>query len=394
MNWKGIAVQFLDNNSVKHLNTNDSRKTGYYTGARALMIVLGETSVEDFTQSLKLIGREDVLHYLKQKMKNGRCWKDMRSSTRSHQSGVLLSYHRDSEEQVDRIKEEIESPSYSVSMDKSPTAVEMAALFVVCMTQQYEESEECLQELYYACENEKKIALVVLQENYVAGGILGFIVKGKSSISLSDDKAFDSSIKEIKEDIHKEVVGMTAYDETISVRDLQSQEGHVMLSYHWGSQAQVHRIKRELEKAGYKTWMDVAKMDGGLNKRMAEAVEGATVVVVFMTQKYEKSHSCMKELDHAYDKRKRIVPVKLEKNYNPSGALGLIAAGRIYEDFSDKSQFYLNFARLKRVIDAALGITDESKNKTLEGESTNCPLSYFQLRHSSYETIVQSWRFI
>eukprot|EP00794_Sanderia_malayensis_P005891 gene5891-6577_t len=135
----------------------------------------------------------------------------------------------------------------------------------------------------------------------------------------------------------------------------KSQKGHVMLSYNWDSQAQVLIIKKELEKSGYKTWMDVDEMHGDLNERMAEAVEGAAVVVVFMTQKYEGSRSCKKELNYAEEKRKKIVPVKLDPNYEPSGALGLIAAGKIYVDFSDESQFESKLAALKKEIDAPFG---------------------------------------
>eukprot|EP00794_Sanderia_malayensis_P018430 gene18430-20280_t len=147
----------------------------------------------------------------------------------------------------------------------------------------------------------------------------------------------------------------TRTDKNSGEDSTKSQEGHVMLSYNWESKAQVLRIKKELKKLGYKTWMDVDKMHGDLNERMAEAVEGAAVVVVFMTQKYEESHNCKKELNYADDKRKKIVPVKLEPKYKPSKALGLIVAGKLYTVFSGESQFESNFADLRKEIDAALG---------------------------------------
>eukprot|EP00794_Sanderia_malayensis_P019535 gene19535-21466_t len=146
----------------------------------------------------------------------------------------------------------------------------------------------------------------------------------------------------------------TRTDKNSGEDSTKSQEGHVMLSYQWDSQAQVLRIKNKLDKLGYKTWMDVVEMHGNVNKRMAEGVQGAAVVVVFMTKKYEESYSCDKELNYADDKRKKIVPVKLEPKYKPSEALGLIVAGKLYTTFSDESQFESNFAALKKEIDAAL----------------------------------------
>ena len=54
-------------------------------------------------------------------------------------------------------------------------------------------------------------------------------------------------------------------------------------------------------------------------------------------------------------KQKKIVPIKLESTYNPSGALGLIVAGSLYIDFSDSSKFEDNIAGLEKEINAALG---------------------------------------
>eukprot|EP00794_Sanderia_malayensis_P011619 gene11619-12816_t len=120
--------------------------------------------------------------------------------------------------------------------------------------------------------------------------------------------------------------------------------------------------------------MDADEMHGDLNKRMAEGVQGAAVVVVFMTQKYEESHSCNKELNYADNMQKRIVPVKLDPKYEPGLALGLIMAGKLYTVFSDESQFESNFAALKKEIDAAHSCSD-----TLEG-------SIEELEKSRYKT--------
>ena len=54
-------------------------------------------------------------------------------------------------------------------------------------------------------------------------------------------------------------------------------------------------------------------------------------------------------------KQKKIVPIKLESSYNPSGALGLIVAGSLYIDFSDSSKFEDNIVGLEKEINAALG---------------------------------------
>eukprot|EP00794_Sanderia_malayensis_P012816 gene12816-14129_t len=132
-------------------------------------------------------------------------------------------------------------------------------------------------------------------------------------------------------------------------------KGHVMLSYQWNSQKEVVRIKERLEADGYDVWMDVDDMQGNIYQRMAEAVQEAAVIVVFMTEKYEQSVNCNKEIQFAQVKQKSIVPVKLEKNYSPSAALGLLVAGSLYIDFTDETRFEANIASLKKEINAAMG---------------------------------------
>ena len=48
-------------------------------------------------------------------------------------------------------------------------------------------------------------------------------------------------------------------------------------------------IKSELEKAGYKTWMDVDNMSGSTLEAMAKAVEGSAVVLICVSKKYKES---------------------------------------------------------------------------------------------------------
>ena len=47
------------------------------------------------------------------------------------------------------------------------------------------------------------------------------------------------------------------------------------------------RLVRELEKRGYSTWVDVEKMVGSTLDSMAEAVEGAALVLLGMSKGYK-----------------------------------------------------------------------------------------------------------
>lgn len=79
--------------------------------------------------------------------------------------------------------------------------------------------------------------------------------------------------------------------------------GHVMLSYEWGQQPSVLLIKSELQRAGYRTWMDVDLMSGSTLEAMAEAVEGSAVVLVCLSKKYKESQVGSRRGKHAEGRR-------------------------------------------------------------------------------------------
>ena len=69
------------------------------------------------------------------------------------------------------------------------------------------------------------------------------------------------------------------------------------------------RIVESLKKSGYRVWIDVEQMQGEMNKRMAEAVEGAAVVCPVLTSRYKGSANCMKELNYTDQRGCDILPI-------------------------------------------------------------------------------------
>jgi len=123
---------------------------------------------------------------------------------------------------------------------------------------------------------------------------------------------------------------------------------HIMLSYNWGIQDHVKAVCAELKSRGLPVWMDIdGGMHGSIHMSMASAVEGAYVVIPFMTPAYEGSANCKKELSYADDNKVKIVPVMAENDYKQQSWLGLITAGMLWVDFRDKKN-------VKNVVDQLL----------------------------------------
>ena len=143
-----------------------------------------------------------------------------------------------------------------------------------------------------------------------------------------------------------------------------SQQMHqTMISYQWDSQADAVRIKEALEEQGYKVWMDIEQMSGNIYEKMSEAVETSDLIIVCMSGKYEVSENCNRELQYAQDLRKKIIPVKIEREYKPRGPLRLIVSGALYVDFSDPVQFDEKMKELQFEITRILGNHDGHDKK-------------------------------
>ena len=111
---------------------------------------------------------------------------------------------------------------------------------------------------------------------------------------------------------------------------------HVMISYQWDSQEVLVEVKNRLQASGYRVWMDLEQMKGSTLEAMAEAVENASVVLVCVSRRYKESQNCRSEATYAYDLKKDIIPLMMERNYKGDGWLGIIVTGKMWFDFQSK----------------------------------------------------------
>ena len=127
--------------------------------------------------------------------------------------------------------------------------------------------------------------------------------------------------------------------------------GHIMISYKWDDQSEVKKIAEALKENNFNVWIDYELVHGDIQEQMAEAVEGAALVIVCISAKYQESENCKKEFTYADQQKKNIIPIIMEKGFNASGKLALITAGKKYIDYSNSSMFDENMKTLKGEID-------------------------------------------
>ena len=126
--------------------------------------------------------------------------------------------------------------------------------------------------------------------------------------------------------------------------------GHIMLSYNWGTKELVRKLKKELQVAGLKTWMDEENLGpGDLYEALAEAVENSKYVLFCYSEGYKKSAACRSEAEYADKLGKSVLFVRCQKCYKPDGWLGFMLGNKLYYDVTgDDAKFKSVF---KQIID-------------------------------------------
>ena len=111
---------------------------------------------------------------------------------------------------------------------------------------------------------------------------------------------------------------------------------HVMISYQWDNQDVLIEVKNRLQASGYRVWMDLEQMGGSTLEAMAKAVESSSVVLVCVSQKYKESPNCRSEAEYAYQLRKDIIPLMMQRKYKADGWLGMLVGTKLWIDFQSK----------------------------------------------------------
>ncbi|XP_070551878.1 uncharacterized protein [Ptychodera flava] len=110
--------------------------------------------------------------------------------------------------------------------------------------------------------------------------------------------------------------------------------GHVMISYCWKNKDIVWKIEEALRTRGINTWIDKSNIGSELYEGMAAGVDGANAVILCISDDYCRSENCEREAKYAGDKKKVIIPIKLERA-SIAPWIKLLIAGKIYISFSD-----------------------------------------------------------
>ncbi|CAF1396553.1 unnamed protein product [Didymodactylos carnosus] len=87
-------------------------------------------------------------------------------------------------------------------------------------------------------------------------------------------------------------------------------------------------------------------MYGSTRERMSESVERSQFLIIFVSDKYYKRQSCQVEATYAHETKRLLIPLKIDKDYEPKGWLAFIVAAYNRVNFSGKLPFDEAFTEL------------------------------------------------
>lgn len=126
---------------------------------------------------------------------------------------------------------------------------------------------------------------------------------------------------------------------------------NIMISYCWDDKALCHRIADRLMDDKFTVWIDRDEMSGDVYSAMASAIDSSDCILLCISESYFNSSNCQKEARYASDKRKTIIPIKVESKYKTEGWLSFIIAGKLYFRISQsENEFNMAYEKITQEI--------------------------------------------
>jgi hypothetical protein len=108
----------------------------------------------------------------------------------------------------------------------------------------------------------------------------------------------------------------------------------IMISYSHKEKEICKQLYDELIRAGYRVWIDFDNMHGNVMDAMAQAIELSQIIILCMSEQYQRSNYCRAEAQYAFKRKLKMIPILVQKYYKPDGWLSFLISHLLYIDFT------------------------------------------------------------
>jgi hypothetical protein len=112
-------------------------------------------------------------------------------------------------------------------------------------------------------------------------------------------------------------------------------------------------------------WIDIQKMRADIMEAMSEAVSTSDYILMLVSDTYKNSSACKCEAMYAFELKKPVIPIVVEKGYVAAGWLGALIAGKLRYDCSDPSRVHEELPRVMGEIQPAGVVYKEVRRSTI-----------------------------
>ncbi|UJR22656.1 hypothetical protein I4U23_025695 [Adineta vaga] len=107
-----------------------------------------------------------------------------------------------------------------------------------------------------------------------------------------------------------------------------------MISYSHDDKVLCKQLYDEIIRRNYRVWIDFDQIHGNIMDAMAQAIDRSQTIIICMSEQYRKSNFCRAEAHYAFQRKRQLIPVLMQKHYKPDGWLLFLIGQLLYVDFT------------------------------------------------------------
>lgn len=145
----------------------------------------------------------------------------------------------------------------------------------------------------------------------------------------------NSTNESIQKIIHGIKWNLNRHDKQNKIINISSEKKFdIMLSYSHKNRLICTQIYNDLISNGYRVWIDFNQIHDNEIDAMVQAIEQSRMVIICMSEQYKRSNSCRAQLQYAFKRQVKILPILIGKYYQPDGWLLFLIGNLSYVDFT------------------------------------------------------------
>jgi hypothetical protein len=170
----------------------------------------------------------------------------------------------------------------------------------------------------------------------------------------------------------------------------------IMISYSHKEKEICKQLYDELIQAGYRVWIDFDQMHGNVMDAMAQAIELSQIIILCMSEQYQRSNYCRAEAQYAFKRKLKMIPILVQKYYKPDGWLSFLISQLLYidftkHDFSQAIEMLIKELKLNQLQDHTLILPEKLNNNSLQKLMYPSPLTELPSQTIALPKNVRDW---